>query len=233
MMYFHLIALAVISKSKRIAYHRSFQEMSDLREAHSQLINEQKSSGYSIHILQTESESWESVVALDPYFTDIIVFDSCPDFVNEINNESELSAVDIAGYIQNKFSIKNKVSIQKLTYLIFTKFLKDTQQKLFPEPIEAWQMGPVVSEVYRKNKYGILPKDSLINKLMVNEDSEKVMHTINSIMHEYQEMSSVDLIKLTHREGTPWKTLYDGTPHKEIPADLILEYHSTHSDELI
>ena len=69
------------------------------------------------------------------------------------------SALDVLKYIikrcnENGYTISN-LKLQKILYFVQAEFLVCTGRVCFPENIQAWDFGPVVSEVYHRYKvYG-------------------------------------------------------------------------------
>lgn len=63
-----------------------------------------------------------------------------------------ITALDVANTFIERAN-KEKVDItpmklQKLIYILYKNYLKDTRSKLFWETFEVWQYGPVVPSVY-------------------------------------------------------------------------------------
>ena len=90
-----------------------------------------------------------------------------------------MKALDIANYIvcyaAEKHSDKplTHLKLQKILYYVTTEFLKKNleNEDLYPEKVEKWQFGPVVSDVYNEFKtYGGKPITSPTSEIIFSED---------------------------------------------------------------
>ena len=76
--------------------------------------------------------------------------------------------------------------------------------QLFPERIVAWQLGPVVIEVYKEyEKYGgsPIPLAANFDLDLYEKDTKRLL---NEVFEEYGRFSAARLVDMTHNE-TPWK----------------------------
>ncbi len=139
----------------------------------------------------------------------------------------KISALDISKYLVEK---ANKVDendltnlkLQKLLYIIQVKYLEKYGKSLFTDPIEAWQFGPVVRDVYNTFKScGAFP----ITLVDVNFSSQDIpvetKKFVDKIWDEYAKFSSGYLVNLTHKVNSPWAKAYRSDT-KIIDQDLIL-----------
>ena len=107
--------------------------------------------------------------------------------------------------------------MQKLLYLAEGWSLAVNGTSLFRDPIEAWDNGPVVPEIYIALRgYGTRP---IVTKLIeLDDDGEAVeasaylspneQAVIENVWSGYQDWSGPQLIRLTHEDGSPWHTAY-------------------------
>lgn len=92
---------------------------------------------------------------------------------------NKITAIDIANYIIWKAKEIHKVGLtnlklQKIIYFIYAKHLAITKTKLFDEPIEKWQYGPVVPSVYHAFKdYGVYEINQTKSKFSLDLSSGK------------------------------------------------------------
>jgi uncharacterized phage-associated protein len=134
------------------------------------------------------------------------------------------AAGEVAKYIIKSLSVDN-LKLQKLLYYSQAVHLVlNDGLPLFPEPIEAWDYGPVVPPVYREYKsYGleIIPppqEDSPLNLTAAE------IVSIDMSLAYFGEMSGLALMSSTHQEA-PWRqTYHPGWPSAEIPNALIYDY---------
>ncbi|WP_216938469.1 Panacea domain-containing protein [Acinetobacter sp. BY484] len=90
-----------------------------------------------------------------------------------------MKAIDIANYIVCCANEKycetplTHLKLQKILYYVTTEFLKKNLEieALYPERIEKWQFGPVVSDVYNEFKtYGGKPITSPTSEIIFSQD---------------------------------------------------------------
>lgn len=116
------------------------------------------------------------------------------------------SAYTIAKYIINwcnDHSIRiTNLKLQKLLYFLQGEIVKRTGNQLIREDFYAWQLGPVIPEVY--NAFSMysssnIPKQEL--SLTVEPQLETHM---DAILSKYARRSAWDLVDLSHCQD-PWK----------------------------
>jgi uncharacterized phage-associated protein len=139
--------------------------------------------------------------------------------------------IDIANKIiantnSNQGETISNLKLQKMLYYLQGFFIAVFDKKLFEEPIEAWQYGPVVKDAYVYFK-GFGPSSISL------KDDEKIIdlttseaELFNEVMEEYGQFSAVKLMNMTHEE-LPWKKTFSENPQGEITYDLLKEYFKT------
>lgn len=144
----------------------------------------------------------------------------------------EYSAFDLARYILKKCIDENRVianlQLQKILYCIQESFLKEKGHKAFSEPIEAWQFGPVVPEIYDHYRiYGCktivwIPEDE--RNIILKDEKDKAL--IDGIVEEKRNIDPWDTVQLTKKELGAWAEVYDNGngAYKEIPIETIKKY---------
>lgn len=135
------------------------------------------------------------------------------------------NVTEIARYIITRCSeLQRPVSnlkLQKMLYFLWVEFYKKTGRMLFIENIYAWQLGPVVPEVYYEYcSYAGRPIIGVYNSAINSED----IAILNSIIEQYVYVSASELVNRTHARGTAWDSVYrDGAGNRNIiPFDLII-----------
>lgn len=211
----HLIAFAQVGKEK-IAYHFSSKDQDKILDKQDVITNSplfpKYSSAFSLHVLKTESESFESVGDMDPYFKDVTVKDDFSEFIKLIDDD-KADAVEVAAYLKRKFRLQS-FALEKVLYYIYADFL-EKGNKLFTANFVAFGAGPVDRDVYRHNKYvRDFEEDRAFNRfLMKRSDSLEIIKKIDSIANKYGDYYDRvwDLNKqdnsdynLTHKDDTPW-----------------------------
>lgn len=143
----------------------------------------------------------------------------------------EISKFIIAYWHKHDADITN-LMLQKLLYLLWTDYYRTTRQELFHNMFLAWKFGPVVPDAYYNYclwggrqigadepfwKSTGTGSDVGSNLLTADE------HLLSGILSQYLSFSVTDLVRLTTRDGTPWRQVYQerGGPHQKIPFQLI------------
>ena len=126
-----------------------------------------------------------------------------------------ISALDVANTFLDRAKSEGiditPMKLQKLIYIFYKDYLKETQEKLFDERFETWQYGPVLRSVYNvfkkyranhikefyyfeNNKYSTiaLPAGSVVKKIFDN------------VWKTYGMIDGIRLSEMTHQQGTAW-----------------------------
>jgi len=145
------------------------------------------------------------------------------------------SVIDIANKVITGTNISqgdtiSNLKLQKMLYYLQGFFLAVFDQKLFNNPIEAWQYGPVVRDAYfHFSKFGqgaIIPSG---NEEIISL-SPKENTLFNEVMTEFGQYSAIKLMHMTHDE-LPWKKTWYENPQGIIPDELLIEYFKTQIEE--
>ena len=134
-------------------------------------------------------------------------------------------AIDVARYVINYANDNNMVvsnlKLQKILYFIQLQFLLDTKHRCFSDEIEAWDLGPVVPDVYHEfKKFGAfgIPRVQYVYDFSkgwfnieqrpyessINENDRKI---IEDVLRECNNYSPGQLVEITHNQ-TPWKRAF-------------------------
>jgi len=134
------------------------------------------------------------------------------------------SAMAVANYIIDLCSkMENPISnlrLQKMLYFAWVDYYRETGHYLFYDPMYAWQLGPVVPEVYYEYcPYGGRP----INLMCESEIKPKDEEILKDIVEKYKLVPVSELVERTHKPETAWSKVYNGGEgnKKVIPFDLI------------
>lgn len=135
-------------------------------------------------------------------------------------------ALEIARYIITKCyelgEPTSNLKLQKMLYFLWVDFFKATGRRLFCDNICAWQLGPVVPEVYYEYcSYAGKPIRAMYSVDIEYEDIE----ILNRIIYEYIDIPANVLVGRTHAPGTAWDLIYQNGAgnRKIIPYDLIIK----------
>jgi len=192
----------------------------------------------STHSINTDDESWDSVIRYDPFFKDIVAIDTIDKFIELINNDRTLKGLDVAKYVLSRIKKCTHLKLQKLVYLCYADYLCKTGNKLFTSEIYAFSYGPVIDDVYEAcKKYGSLEIDNgdeitgSVNELpaqsriLFTKDGIIKLDSINKTLKNYSHLTATALVKLTHQEETPWSYTDSSIQYNVIIDEDILKYH--------
>lgn len=129
-----------------------------------------------------------------------------------------VDVLDVGKYISEKLGPMESRKLQKLVYYSQAWSLTWDGRELFPESIEAWVDGPVVSRLYsahhRQWQVDRLPKGNA-EKL---SDADRA--TVDAVLDFYSHLPWAQLIELTHGEA-PWIDARGDTPrHLRCDAEI-------------
>ena len=133
-----------------------------------------------------------------------------------------MKALDVANYFIDNYGDRvemTNLKLNKLVYFAQAVSLKQHGVPLFSDEIQAWSYGPVEPAVYRAfQKYG----KSVIRHPEGSYEASAQLHEVaQQVMQTYGELTAFDLVRITHREGSAWKSVYVPNANNVITYDLI------------
>ena len=148
----------------------------------------------------------------------------------------------IANYFLDRAEAEGRtlghMKVQKLVYIAYGWYLALTGERLFNEPIQAWQHGPVIRSLYDEFKHyvnrGITERATELNldtwdEVVPRVDPADTMVelVLGKVWAAYNRFSGWQLRQKTHEPETPWSLTYDpGERDKIIPDELIRPHFS-------
>ena len=102
------------------------------------------------------------------------------------------------------------LKIQKLLYMLYSCYYRQTGRPLFSDQFVVWPYGPVLTVVYdefKKYKSGNITDfhySSDGKVYVVDEDDEEFQKTFDLVWNKYGHDTGVKLSNMTHKEGTAW-----------------------------
>lgn len=136
------------------------------------------------------------------------------------------NANDVARYLVTQCYNKNypisNLKLQKMLYFAWVDYYKETSAPLFFDNICAWQLGPVVPEVYYEYcSYGGRPICEISESTITKADSA----ILDNIIDKYINIPASTLVNMTHKHGTAWDIIFNGGYGNRdiIPFSLIKE----------
>lgn len=134
------------------------------------------------------------------------------------------SARDVAQYILERRGPVTTMKLQKLVYYSQVWSVVWDDDRLFPEPIEAWRNGPVVRDLWEVTR----PQYRV--QAVIGGRSDRLVDfqraTVDQVLETYGPKDAQWLSDLTHLEE-PWKAAYDQGQNTEISLETISEYYSS------
>lgn len=97
----------------------------------------------------------------------------------------------------------SNLKLQKLVYYAQAYHLANYDEPLFPEPVEAWEHGPVVPELYHHYKAygsGHIPAPGDYEP---EDYDERTTELLDEIWNTFGQYSAWKLRNITHHDG-PW-----------------------------
>ena len=245
-----IILSSSYSTGRRICLHYTGDDYSKIDDAITKIRGtyDGKIVPYSTYIVHTDLPDWESVIDKDPYFDDVEVIDTLDEFVERISRDRYLKGLEVARYIMSKYQCTH-TRLEKLTYMCYADYLCSTGERLFEDKIYAFDHGPVIDSVYKTfssesrehpcctlDPTKILKGESLSpikSRILFSEDGLKKIESIDRTLKRYEEVSTVDIVSLTHKDGTPWSVTDKSVMYAEITDEAILNYHSKESSDVV
>ena len=232
----------ILSSSYTLGKRICLDVVDDATQANSAVTIIKESCGYDVslsyHTIKTVSAIWSSVINKDAFFKDVKKIDEITVFINLIEKDRSLSAMDVAKYIVSITPCTN-IKLQKLLYLSYADYLTCYKKHLFEgDSICALPYGPVVSTVldFFKGRRNVLNEEDFdISQneklrlparsriLFAAEGNEKLI-SIGNTLKNYGALSITQLIELTHGKDTPWYITKEAGHHR-IKDSTILKYH--------
>lgn len=132
-----------------------------------------------------------------------------------------LSAAKYLAELSN-WSLSN-LAIQKLVYIAHMVHLGRHGTKLIIEPIEAWDYGPVIPEIYHFLKaFGSEPVRNVFRRVPSIDENGTEARALRDVYREFGHLSASRLVAATHRPNGAWRSVYrPGIKGNVIPTKHI------------
>ena len=128
----------------------------------------------------------------------------------------------------------SNLKLQKLLYLLYTKYVHETGKLLFSDSVEAWQYGPVNVMVYAVcSSDGSNPitemKSDNNGKTRFLSEAGVFGEVFDFVWSQYSKKSASELIGITHGVDNPnyitaWRRAYDsGGPGTALDEEDIVQ----------
>ena len=135
---------------------------------------------------------------------------------------------DVAAELRRRLIGIGDVKLHKLLFFVQGSHLAWEGTPAFAEQIEAWDMGPVVAELWRAEKRS-RKRPSRSKPL-----SSSVSNVITNVVARFGHLSGQQLVDLTHRTGAwPEVTSHGSDVRSQVIGEDVLARHATDlTDEL-
>lgn len=133
-------------------------------------------------------------------------------------------AHEILNLAQHENIPVDPLKMMKLVYLCHGWSLSISSDNLINEEVEAWQYGPVISELYNRIRHF---RASPITQVSCGAEilSQEQKQMIKSVFDVYKNYSGLQLSEMTHRPGTPWSEIWETRgKNSVIPSSLIRKH---------
>ena len=122
-------------------------------------------------------------------------------------------------------NVISNLKLQKVLYFLQAEFLVSTGNPLFQDNIEAWAIGPVITDVYMR--YRIYGSSCLPSNLNIKNPylPKEIANRIDDLLKEIIPYSSTYLTQIAMKQ-TPWTKNYRKGEAVVIPNDDIKEFFS-------
>jgi uncharacterized phage-associated protein len=146
--------------------------------------------------------------------------------VPEPRGDIMASVHDVAAYILGRERNLSTMKLQKLCYYAQGWHLAWRGEPLFPEPLQAWRMGPVSPDLYRYHRgqasVSAWPQGDEARLTAVQKG------VVDTVIDFYDPYSGFELGNRTHSER-PWLEAWEMRPaaqrgHVEISQNTLMEY---------
>jgi len=125
--------------------------------------------------------------------------------------------------------VLTNMQLQKLVYIAHGYSLAILHKPLIKQNAEAWRYGPVVPDLYHAlRQYGAGVVTEPIGLLPSEQLSETDRALVGAVASAYSRFTGPQLSTMTHREGTPWREVYQPNAffnNDVIPDSLIKEHY--------
>ncbi|MCC8439256.1 hypothetical protein CRI85_02695 [Leuconostoc pseudomesenteroides] len=230
-MVFHILAISK-QKESSIGYVFSSEKLSLVRKDLKTLRDDANSAHagtYAIHSLTTDSYDIQSIISYDNYFEGVQFTSSKSEFIDELKMQLTPTSLEVASYIQKKFSLASFV-LMKTVYYLYADYLEANKKPLFKAKFEAWKDGPVDRDVYRLKRHHVGELKKLDDIRVKQTNDFDILSYIDRFVEQNAEY--LDSVRFTqnnptHKPDTPWSVVMQSKGQNGTITDHdIIEHHS-------
>lgn len=129
-----------------------------------------------------------------------------------------ITALSVANYILEQAKKDNisvtPMKLQKLIYILYKEYLKETEKKLFSEKFLVWKHGPVLESVYHAfSRYKANPIQEYYSEETGRYKTVNPTKTFKKVFkvvwERHKQQDGIYLSMLTHQKGAAWSKARD------------------------
>jgi len=140
------------------------------------------------------------------------------------------SSLLVAQYLLDKANEANNpltpMQLIKLVYLCHGWMIGLHGRSLISEDVEAWQYGPVISELYGKiKKYRSNPVLESLCTIPEGEFDATECSVMDQVFTLYGSLSGPALSRLTHASNTPWSITWEYAGKSAVISNDLIQDH--------
>lgn len=147
-----------------------------------------------------------------------------------------VTALDVANFFivhcKDTEDPMTNARVNKYVYFAQGYSLGRTGKPLFEDKIEAWDMGPVIPDLYDRFKthknYPLTDIEGEYNPEAFTKDELQILI---DVMIDFRNMSTEAVIDKTHEDGTPWRDVYNKGHNNPIDNLMMKEFFSKEMDQ--
>lgn len=135
------------------------------------------------------------------------------------------NSLDVAAAVVERLNPISALKLQKLVFYVAGEYAALTAEPLFPEDIEAWELGPVVCDLWKEYKSFDEGQREIVEPL--RGDSSKLndlaIGCVDSVLDKYGSYPGSRLVDMSHEE-TAWIESYvEGQKRTKIPFSALVD----------
>ena len=117
--------------------------------------------------------------------------------------------------------------LNKFLFFAQGHYFARTGEPLFDDEFEAWDFGPVISNIYQRYKSnGRSPITEIDSDYNSDSFTEDQLEVLLDVAREYGKYATSTLVSFTHRDDSPW-VMNVNSISQRIPKNQIKDYFSS------
>ena len=137
------------------------------------------------------------------------------------------SPISVANYLLKKGEDLDQLKLIKLVYLCHGWCLGIFDAPLVNETVKATQYGPVFPSLYKASSNITMdPVKPPLGDGKIAKLTKQQKELVDLVFNTYHDLNGVQLMRLSHKDGTPWRRVWLKRPYEYAPiGDELIELH--------